>query len=152
MKTRRISHRKFLVQYVAIPSAMSLLMDSFVLFNSWKSTTLMNDAEQVEKCLKEIVQKHFKDASESNWSDISLADANVKFNVIKDAIVETGKDVPNAELNNIKTVSDALAFFSRKAVALEDKRGDVQRFFEDDVEELPSNIAFQKQAKYGIES
>lgn len=152
MKTRRLSHRKFLVQYVAIPYRNVYSMDSFVLFDSWKSTTLMNDAEQVEKCLKEIVQKHFKDGSESNWSDISLADTNVKFNVIKDAIVETGKDVPNAELNNIKTVSDALEFFSRKAVALEDKRGAVQRFFEDDIEELPSNIAFQKQAKYGIES
>jgi hypothetical protein len=140
------------VQYVAIPYRNVYSMDSFVLFDSWKSTTLMNDAEQVEKCLKEIVQKHFKDGSESNWSDISLADTNVKFNVIKDAIVETGKDVPNAELNNIKTVSDALEFFSRKAVALEDKRGAVQRFFEDDIEELPSNIAFQKQAKYGIES
>lgn len=112
----------------------------------------MNDTEQVEKCLKEIVQKHIKEASESNWSEISLSDTNIKFNIIKEAIIETGKDIDNAELNNIKTVSDALAYFSRKAVALEDKRGAVQRYFEEDVEELPSNVAFQKHEKYVLES
>jgi len=120
--------------------------------SSWKNTVLMNDTEQVEKCLKEIVQKHVKEASESNWSEISLSDANIKFNIIKEAIIETGKDIDNAELNNIKTVSDALAYFSRKAVALEDKRGAVQRYFEEDVEELPSNVAFQKHEKYVLES
>jgi hypothetical protein len=108
----------------------------------------MNDVEQVEKTLKEIVQKHVEYVNESNWSEISLADTSIKFNIIKDAIVETGKDVPSAELNNIKTVSDALVFFSRKAIPLEDKRGHVQRYFEDDLEEVPSNLTFKKLEKH----
>ncbi|KAI9281725.1 hypothetical protein BC943DRAFT_282283 [Umbelopsis sp. AD052] len=119
---------------------------------SWKSKVLMNDAEEVEKTLKEIVQKHAKDINESNWSEISLADTTLKFNIIKDAIIETGKDVPSAELNNITTVSDALAFFSRKAVSLDDKRGVVQRFFEEDVEEVPSNLAFKKLEKHDAQA
>jgi hypothetical protein len=112
----------------------------------------MNDTAEVEKTLKEIVQKHVKDINESSWSEISLADTTLKFNIIKDAIVETGKDVPSAELNNIATVSDALAFFSRKAVSLEDKRGAVQRFFEEDLEEVPSNLAFKKLAKHEVQA
>ncbi|KAI8577865.1 hypothetical protein K450DRAFT_249633 [Umbelopsis ramanniana AG] len=119
---------------------------------SWKSKVLMNDAEEVEKTLKEIVQKHVKDINESSWSEISLADTTLKFNIIKDAIVETGKDVPSAELNNITTVLDALAFFSRKAVSVDDKRGAVQRFFEEDIEEVPSNLAFKKLEKHAAQA
>jgi capsid portal protein len=106
----------------------------------------------VQSILKQIVQKHIQDAGDSNWSEASLADVKVKFNVIKDAIVETGKDVPNAELNNIETVSDALAFFSRKSVLPDDARDSVQRYLEDDVEELPSNLSFHKREKFRIES
>ncbi|CAO3673405.1 unnamed protein product [Umbelopsis ramanniana] len=119
---------------------------------SWKSKVLMNDTAEVEKTLKEIVQKHVKDINESSWSKISLADTTLKFNIIKDAIVETGKDIPSAELNNIATVSDALAFFSRKAVSLEDKRGAVQRFFEEDLEEVPRNLAFKKLEKHEVQA
>ncbi|CAM0140343.1 hypothetical protein VKS41_007028 [Umbelopsis sp. WA50703] len=119
---------------------------------SWKNATIVNDVEQVQSILKQIVQKHIQDAGDSNWSEASLADVKVKFNVIKDAIVETGKDVPNAELNNIETVSDALAFFSRKSVLPDDARDSVQRYLEDDVEELPSNLSFHKREKFRIES
>ncbi|KAG2173101.1 hypothetical protein INT43_004474 [Umbelopsis isabellina] len=119
---------------------------------SWKNATIINDVEQVQSILKQVVQKHIHGASDSNWTEASLADVNVKFNVIKDAIIETGKDVPNAELNNIESVSDALAFFSRKSVLPDDARGAVQRYLEEDVEELPSNLSFHKREKFRIES
>lgn len=65
--------------------------------------------------------------------------------ILKDAVAKTGRDIPNLTLNNIATVQDAVDFFLSKK---EPKKGGVvKEFFEENENEIPSNVRFLPSVK-----
>ncbi|SAL96956.1 hypothetical protein [Absidia glauca] len=82
-------------------------------FSSWKNTDIVQDMETIQTSLRSIVSEHIQGVSDNDWQQASLVDADIKFKVVKAAIQQTGKEVPNLVLNNITSVDDLLAFYAR---------------------------------------
>ncbi|KAI9301411.1 hypothetical protein BJ944DRAFT_169120 [Cunninghamella echinulata] len=105
---------------------------------SWKTTTIMTEPEQIETSVHSVVMEHVKGINDTNWKDVSLNDdIEVKFKVIKDSIKHVGKEVPNMELNHISTVNDLVNFFQRKPTI---HQTTIEQFFEENQSSLPQNL------------
>jgi hypothetical protein len=57
-------------------------------------------------------------------------------------VSEIGKEIPNLELNNIQTVSDALKFFVKPSIPDARKGHPTAEWFETHRGELPQNMQF----------
>ncbi|KAI9025925.1 hypothetical protein CLU79DRAFT_743768 [Phycomyces nitens] len=111
---------------------------------SWKSTNVIRDPEEIKSTVRDIVMEHISGAQQTNWENCALEDVETKFKVIKESIQKTGKEVPNMELNQIKTVGDLLDYYKRSE---EDviASASIEKFFEDN--ELPANMTFEAKKK-----
>jgi hypothetical protein len=53
---------------------------------------------------------------------------------------ETGKEVPNYELNQIETTNDVLAYFQREERLVE--KVTIEDYFQENTDSLPANLTF----------
>ena len=67
--------------------------------------------------------------------------------ILKGGVSVIGKEIPNLELNNIKTVSDALKFFLKPSTPDPRKGHPTAEWFEAHKGELPQNMQFIPYAK-----
>ncbi|KAI7902329.1 uncharacterized protein BX663DRAFT_435600 [Cokeromyces recurvatus] len=104
---------------------------------SWKKTDMMKDPTEIETTVKTIILQHVQGATEANWNELSIQDLNTKFQIIKESIKQTGKEVPNHELNKLKSTKDVIEFFKTE----HSKVKDVQDYLLEQ-ESLPPNIKF----------
>ncbi|KAI7877298.1 uncharacterized protein EV154DRAFT_525446 [Mucor mucedo] len=108
---------------------------------SWKRTDVLTNHEEIESAVKSVILQHVQGATETNWKDLSIDDLNTKFKILKDSIKETGKEVPNYELNGLETTKDVLAYF-KTGGPLEAQKVTIEAYFEDNRESLPKNLTF----------
>lgn len=104
--------------------------------------------EEIERYMEGLVCHVFgyKDTSSlpSNWHSILLRDKEEKFRILSPATKHLNRDIPDAELSNICTVSDALSFFQAPR-PVETARGDPMKdvFVERAPCEIPQNVQTQ---------
>lgn len=67
--------------------------------------------KDVEEVLKTIVSKVFADKSTESWQDINLDDQMLKFKFLQLCASELQHEVSNADLHEMKCVSDVVAFY-----------------------------------------
>lgn len=107
---------------------------------SWKRTDILTDAAELESTVKSVILQHVQGATETNWKELPVNDSKTKFQIVKESIKQTGKEVPNYELNSFETTKDILDYFkSEKALA---KKVTIADYFEEHRESLPSNLTF----------
>jgi hypothetical protein len=63
---------------------------------------------------------------------------------LKESIKQTGREVPNYQLDALKTGSDILDYFKNGETVV--KSGTVEEFFQDNEETLPKNLTFVPRA------
>ncbi|KAI8368955.1 hypothetical protein BD560DRAFT_330526 [Blakeslea trispora] len=104
---------------------------------SWKREEVMTDVQTIESTVQSVIQHHVPQATES-WP---LDDHRIKFQILKDSMQQTGKEVPNYQLDRLKTTQDVLNFF--KGTMDQKKPLTVKSFFEENEDKLPSNLTFK---------
>ncbi|KAI9322478.1 hypothetical protein BX666DRAFT_1895240 [Dichotomocladium elegans] len=109
---------------------------------SWKNKDIVQEADKIQSVVRSIVVEAVA-GSETNWKETRLDDANVKFKVVKESIQKLGKEVSNAQLNNMQTVEDVLDHFLRTAEHNAAKKPSVAQYFEDHADSLPPNLVFR---------
>ncbi|KAI8067411.1 hypothetical protein BDF21DRAFT_466151 [Thamnidium elegans] len=108
---------------------------------SWKRTDVLTDPSEIESTVKSVILQHVSGANETNWNELPIQDLDTKFKVLKFSMKETGKEVPNYELNNLQTTNDVLQYFKEgRGLAIEDTT--VQSYLEQNRESLPKNLTF----------
>ncbi|OBZ83455.1 hypothetical protein A0J61_08497 [Choanephora cucurbitarum] len=103
---------------------------------SWKRSDVLTDVDAIETTVKSVIQHHLPQATETS---LPLDDLNIKFQILKDSMQQTGKEVPNYQLNQLKTTQDILEFFKG---SFDQKELTVETFFEEHKDTLPSNLTF----------
>ncbi|KAI8878475.1 hypothetical protein K501DRAFT_336728 [Backusella circina FSU 941] len=111
---------------------------------SWKASQVMTDKSEIESVVKSAILQHVQDANETNWKDVATLDLDTKFKVLKESIKQTGKEVPNYQLDALKTSSDILDYFKNGEPVI--KVGTVEEFFQDNETTLPKNLTFVPRA------
>ncbi|KAL0089381.1 hypothetical protein J3Q64DRAFT_1397803 [Phycomyces blakesleeanus] len=113
---------------------------------SWKSTNIIRDSEEIKSVVRDIVLENISGTHEVNWESAALEDVETKFKIVKESIKKTGKEVPNMELNQIKTVGDLLDYYKRSEEEVI-AASSIEKFFEDNQTELPMNMTFETRKK-----
>lgn len=108
---------------------------------SWKRKEVLEDQVEIDSALKSVILVQVQGATETNWNDLPIQDANTKFNVLKEAIKETGKEVPNYELNTLSSTKKVLEYF-KTGGPLSAQKVTVRSYFEENNESLPKNLTF----------
>jgi hypothetical protein len=108
---------------------------------SWKRKDVLTNEAEIESTVKSVILAHVEGATETNWTDLPIQDLKTKFNVLKESIKETGKDVPNYELNGLSSTKDVLAYF-KTGGPLSAQKVTIQSYFEENSESLPKNLTF----------
>ncbi|CEP19877.1 hypothetical protein [Parasitella parasitica] len=109
-------------------------------FISWKRDDILTDVAELESTVRSVILKYVQGANETNWNNLPLTDYNTKFKILKESMKQTGKEVPNYELNGFETTKDVLEFFrTEKALA---KKVTVLDYFEENRKFLPNNLTF----------
>ncbi|KAI9486793.1 MAG: hypothetical protein EXX96DRAFT_55040 [Benjaminiella poitrasii] len=108
---------------------------------SWKRNDILKDQNEIESTVKSVILQNVNGATEANWKELGLEDLNTKFQVIKESMKQTGKEVPNYELNKMSNTKDILEYFKSDR-PLNQSSANVQEYFEQNRESLPSNIKF----------
>lgn len=132
-------------------SAASVQQPSKVTFNvkyqeaddvvSWKRKDVLEDQAELESTLKSVILAQVKGATETNWNNVAIDNVDTKFKLLKEAIKETGKEVPNYELNNLSSTKQVLEYFKTGGLA-QKKKTTVRSYFEENSESLPKNLTF----------
>ncbi|KAI8638266.1 hypothetical protein BD408DRAFT_477744 [Parasitella parasitica] len=105
---------------------------------SWKRNDILTDTAELESTVKSVILQYVQGANETNWDNLPVTDDNTKFQILKESMKQTGKEVPNYELNGFESTKDVLNFFkSEKALA---KKVTVLDYFEENRQSLPNNL------------
>lgn len=107
---------------------------------SWKRKDVLENQAEIESTLKSVILAQVEGATETNWNNVAIDNVDTKFKLLKEAIKETGKEVPNYELNNLSSTKQVLEFF--KTGGLAQKKTTVRSYFEENSESLPKNLTF----------
>ncbi|CAG8559462.1 4480_t:CDS:2 [Paraglomus occultum] len=97
--------------------------------------------KQIEAAFRTVVTRHLPEVG-TKWLEVELTDPKLKFEILKGGVSVIGKEVPNLELNNIKTVSDALKFFLTPSTPDPRKGHPTAEWFEANKGALPQNMQF----------
>lgn len=102
----------------------------------------ITEPDEIKNKIHEVVLKHVKLADKNKWMDIKLNDPNLKFEILRDCMSLTDRNIPNLELNFIETVGDAVKFY------LGEEKKDlrighpVATWFAENEDKLPPNMTF----------
>ncbi|KAI8967919.1 hypothetical protein BDF20DRAFT_917169 [Mycotypha africana] len=112
----------------------------------WLNEAQLTDKAEIEAKVKSVILERIQEATETNWKGLPFKTLTAKFKVIKDAIKETGIDVPNYKLNELNTTDDILYYFTEEKdiilTAKKQQNETIKDFFEENRESLPSNMVF----------
>ncbi|KAI8149380.1 hypothetical protein BJV82DRAFT_505286 [Fennellomyces sp. T-0311] len=109
---------------------------------SWRDQNADQTVEQIQKAVKTIVVDNVSGVTESTWKDAQFDSAETKFKVIKESMRQTGKEVSNRELNNIRSGAELLAHFTEESSS--QANSSVRQYFQDNSTTLPPNLVFRQ--------
>ncbi|CAG8480411.1 10107_t:CDS:2 [Acaulospora morrowiae] len=74
----------------------------------------LKDRAEIKNHIYHILENHIQiptDVGKVGWMDVKLDDQTLKFAILRDCMMATGRVVPNLELNNMKTIGDVIKFY-----------------------------------------
>ncbi|CAG8809800.1 23847_t:CDS:2, partial [Gigaspora rosea] len=98
--------------------------------------------DEIKNKIHDIVLKHVKLADKNKWMDIKLSDPNLKFEILRDCMSLTDRNIPNLELNFIETVGDAVKFYLGEEKKDPRIGHPVASWFAENEDKLPPNMTF----------
>ncbi|KAJ1674774.1 hypothetical protein EV182_002583 [Spiromyces aspiralis] len=97
------------------------------------------DPDVVQAVLKDIVCAETGDKGAADWKAVSLTDVDLK--VMAKAIEALNKNIPDRVIEHIRNGQDLYEFFTTKPHS-SDSKHPVAKFFEENKDQLPSNLTF----------
>ncbi|OZJ01406.1 hypothetical protein BZG36_05723 [Bifiguratus adelaidae] len=79
---------------------------------SWRATTQETDPTVIRKMIETILSDLTSTESSNLSTDSVLSDPTLKFNLLKRAIKELGKEIPSHKLGQLTTVDEVIAYFT----------------------------------------
>ncbi|EGF76466.1 expressed protein [Batrachochytrium dendrobatidis JAM81] len=89
------------------PSSMTQLHDGIDAPSKTSSRVTKIPTTDISKAVEKVVYKYV-DCSSDNWKQVQLASPSLKFRIVFDAMISTGRSVSSAELSNLFTTQDLL--------------------------------------------
>ncbi|CAG8604916.1 6930_t:CDS:2 [Ambispora gerdemannii] len=100
--------------------------------------------QEVHDIMFNIIVKHCQDGiNPNNWLQFRFdEEPSLKFKILKDCTTLMGRDVPNFELNKMRTVNDVMKFYLTEQEPDERLGHPVADWFEKNKDRLPPNMHF----------
>ncbi|KAI8092411.1 uncharacterized protein B0P05DRAFT_226750 [Gilbertella persicaria] len=106
---------------------------------SWKRSDVLTNEQEIESTLKSVILQHLQNANETNWKELPFEDSHIKFQILKESIKQTGKEVPNYQLSQLETTGHVLEFFKHTQVQT---HSTIEDYFLSNKDSLPTNLTF----------